>query len=110
LIFNVAIFSELSSGCYNTIAQNGDYCSGIRMGDQLELQPGAGPQLNQEQPGARGTVQGGGANIWFPIDCNRSIQELDRCFKPENVQFAALRILRNSFRLIMLYKPTRQVG
>ncbi len=57
------------------------------MGHQLELQPGAGPQLNQEQPGAGGTVQGGGANTLFPIVCSRSVQELNRCFKPKNFQF-----------------------
>ncbi len=79
LIFNVAIFSELSSGCYNTIAQNGDYCAGIRVGHQLELQPGAGPQLLQEQPGARGTVQGRGANTLFPIVCNRSSRNGSVC-------------------------------
>jgi hypothetical protein len=49
---------------YSAAAKNGDNCAGIRVGDQLELQPGAGPQLHQEQPGAGRTVQGGGANIY----------------------------------------------
>jgi len=58
------VYERYGSKCF---VINGVCCEGVCVGDQLELQPGAGPQHGQEQPGPRRTVQGGDLNNLFSL-------------------------------------------